>query len=204
MIQLIVSAGGTVNWDNTRDALVHSVAFCDGLDDFGPGQEHQAQCPGCARTLPTAMMHLDHILPQHGYEMAIMQDGTPVRLLDSLPPHAMSMQFSATCNGGTVSIFRLGAPLGGGGGGPVRHIHSPRLAALAAQPYYRPPVLDVRQVLHTADVWRCNLENLQWLCMGCNTAKGATTFAAWIAQPAPPNTFKHVGGPARPLCPTYV
>lgn len=64
MIRLLVSGGGTVNWINTRDFLVHSVDFCDGLDDFGAGQEHQAECPGCGRTLPTAMMHLDHILPQ--------------------------------------------------------------------------------------------------------------------------------------------
>lgn len=134
----------------------------------------------------------------------MMQDGTPVQLRDPTAPHAISVQFRATCNGATVSILRLGAGPGGGGAGPIRPIHSARLAALAAQPYARRPVLDIAQVLQPLTVWTCNLENLQWLCMGCNTAKGDTPFANWIAQPAPPNTAKRVNGAAHPLCPHYV
>ncbi len=53
------------------------------------------------------------------------------------------------------------------------------------QPYER--VVAVGQVLHAQAAWTNDLENLQFLCMCCNTSKGDRLFAhAFPARRASP------------------
>jgi 5-methylcytosine-specific restriction endonuclease McrA len=172
---LLVSLGGSVTFVNTRSVLVNSLSFAAGQDDFGIGNENQALCPGCGRTLPTATMHIDHIRSKAQHQLQIAAAGTLVTLLDNTAPHAVSTRFAATCNGGVVTIVGLSAPPAGAG--PVHGAQARRSARLeAAGPYGR--ALQVRFTVSTDVAWENDLENLQWLCGGCNTAKGPRDFAA--------------------------
>ena len=170
---LIVTALGSVNWVNTRQVLVSSAAFSAGMHNFGLGggtgtAENSAICPVCKRKLPTALMHLDHILPKSKHSLKLQSDDTEVFLLDEAPPHGSSSTYHGICKGGTLTIEKLGT------GGPTRRQSA--LATARAVPY-RPPSLGTAKVVSTEAAWLNDLENLQWLCGACNTTKGDREFS---------------------------
>ena len=171
VMMLLVNAGGHVTWDNTRQAVVASAKFAGGQDDYGAGIENQATCPGCGRTLPTKTMHLDHILAQARHAVKIMGADTEVTLLDSVHPHGTSKVFIGVVTGGTVSIYRLMQPEpASGSSGPIKKVRrSPR-----EKPY--PQLGGLVIVINTVAAWENDLENLQFLCMCCNTSKKDRSF----------------------------
>lgn len=157
-MHLIVSLSGSVNFDSTRAALVASPKFAPlGHKDFGAGAELYAQCPGCNRQLPTALMHLDHIRSQFRHAQTLMQPGTLVVVLDA-QSYNVSTTHAAEVQGGVTQIFRLG--------GDYQRDNTRKRKAI---------VLDSKPI-HTKVAWENDLSNLQWLCMCCNTGKQEKRF----------------------------
>ena len=166
---LLVNVGGHVTWDNTREAVVASAKFAGGQADYGAGIENKATCPGCGRTLPTKTMHLDHILAQARHAVKIMGADATVTLLDSVQPHGESKMFIGGVTGGTVSIYKFMEPEPASG--PIRTVRrSPR-----ERPY--PMRGATHAVYNTVTAWENDLENLQFLCICCNTSKKDRSFA---------------------------
>jgi hypothetical protein len=193
MITLIVVNGG-VTWASTRSALVESPRFSSGQLDFGIGPELAAKCAFCCRTLPTAIMHLDHILPRHGYQQKLLAPGTPIRILNPNYPNQVSTQYKGVVQAGhSVNIVRIGSqapiapadimtkPLSGGVTKPKIHDHGLRQRK-------NPTVLEGGKVIKSDVIWECDVENLQWLCVCCNTSKGDRTFSQWSVRPPIPMT----------------
>lgn len=158
-MKVLLNALANVTWDNTRKVVTSSVTFSAAQMDFGAGNENTAVCPGCNRQLPSACMHLDHILSQHRHTVSIAQSGN-LHLYSSVLPHDLSDTYIGQFNGGVGTILRLipevdtGRPRRASRGGTYTMVTS----------------------IHTAELWRNDLENLQLICGSCNSAKGDRDF----------------------------
>ena len=191
MITLLVKSGG-VTWSSTRYILVNSRKFSRRHHvNFGIGPEKSAQCAHCLRILPTALMHVDHIYPRAGYLQRVLQPGTRPRFLSSEAPHGISTEWKGVVQAGThVSMLRIGAApprtnvrTMTRGGGVVKHQHGYGLKHRT-----QAMVLGSDKTIRAEVIWSCNLDNLQWLCMLCNTSKGNRAFNTWSLRPAIPMT----------------
>ena len=156
-MKVLVNSGGNVTWDNTRTTTVTSAAFSMAPVDFGVGPEHSAICPGCNRRLPTFCMHLDHILPQARHTQSLAMPGQELALHSSIHPHAVSTAYVGKLNGGLANISILGAL-------------SQSLRLTVQIP--RIPL----NVINTRTLWENDLNNLQFICGGCNSRKGNKDF----------------------------
>lgn len=163
----IVTASGGINWVTTRSIVVTNPQCADEIRDYGKGPECAARCPGCDRLLPTVCMHLDHILAQATHATTLFAPRTTVRLLSDGFPHDISTKYEADVVGGSVCIWTLGTQRPG----------TARQQAMASGPV-KAPRNTVSTVLSSLQVWENDLENLQFLCMSCNTSKQHREFAA--------------------------
>jgi len=156
---VLLSALATVTWKNTRAVVISSVTFSTAQMDFGAGNENTAVCPGCNRRLPSACMHLDHILSQNRHTVSIAQSDD-LHLYSSVVPNVLSDTFVGQFNGGVGRIFRLI---------PEVETGRPRRAS-------RGGTYEMVTSIHTADLWKNDLENIQLICGSCNSTKGDRDF----------------------------
>lgn len=165
----IHTPGGNIAWANTRLVVVGDVWYSDFQRNFGAGVENGAECPGCRRHLPTALMHLDHIYCQASWTPRFVADG-PVELITPLGRGIpqRSTEFEGKFVGNQLLIYKLG------------HEHKAYNAPRAAK---RPRIAVPHTVVDPAIAWKNDIANLQWLCMGCNSSKqDQEDFAIWAAR----------------------
>jgi hypothetical protein len=154
-MKIVLTVTGKVNWETTRKIVVKSKTFGPAQVDFGLGPENAARCAKCTRMLPTKGMHLDHILSQSRHSVTAMQYNA-VTVLDSTSPHAVSTTHCAQVEGGTVTVWRY------------EPLHESQNHRSARQKTQRTTLVEK---VATANLWKCDLRNLQWLCGGCNSGK---------------------------------
>lgn len=165
---LIVSSIGSVNWDTTRHELVSCADFALGKRDFGAGSELYAKCPGCDRELPTALMELDHILAKATHRLRILPN-ISVTLAKAGSPNAPTDSFEAIIEGPVTKIYTAK---------PQSVSRRPDLERSAK---HRPALMEIKAAIHSEIAWENDLENLQWLCLKCNSSKQARPFAEVFA-----------------------
>ena len=173
---LITSEGGAVNWAQTRNSILQNAdKFEDAKINFGIGAESAYKCPGCGRTLPVMIFHLDHIYPRSRYaqiNLGTISDANFVLLTPYMTQRNKSggqFQDSSLGLGGEAAESEHEGKFGGRAqayGGYVQV----QVGAL-----YNPKVTNV----NASTIWENDLRNLQFLCGHCNTTKGPLTYIEW-------------------------
>jgi hypothetical protein len=144
--------------------ISHVHMFSMGRRDFGAGPESTFSCPGCLRTLPTVLFDLDHIRSQARYTLANLgnlDNGTFVIISPKngeSENDTLKPEVTAQAVGGYVKI--------------------------TSGSIYNPIVGTV----HSAEIWKNDLRNLQFLCSICNSSKQQKDWDTWgqgRGQPQP-------------------
>jgi 5-methylcytosine-specific restriction endonuclease McrA len=159
-MKALLNAHGYVTWNSTRSIVVDSVAFSEIQKDFGAGAENAATCPGCDRVLPTKCMHLDHILSQNRHSVSIAQSSDSLYLHSPTHPHDISDSYLGSLVGGIGYIHKIIPQIDTG---------RPRRASRAT-------LTGQQTAIDTGDLWKSDLDNLQFICGSCNSTKGDRDF----------------------------
>lgn len=171
-MELIVGPNGGVNATITSDTVKASPLFTWGIGDYGAGEEMEVRCLVCKRVLPAAAFHLDHIRPKAVYDEKWTEFVDDVTLRDAAYPNNVSKKYRLHIlepNQRVNKNFKL----------EVRERITGQVEASRA---------DVDQ----KTAWENDLSNLQFLCMICNTSKGAKDWEVFSK-----------GAPANPLSSVY-
>lgn len=166
-MKLVISPGGTVTWNNTRACAINSSTFRKGTADFGAGAENTAECPGCSRVLPTVCMHLDHIKPRAKFTRTVFNEGEKFTVYqgNGANPVIVSKSFSGAVFGNVATIYKTAS-------------HNPTARQRALHGAGKVTTqLEVTGTARADTIWENDLTNLQFLCMSCNTGKGAGALA---------------------------
>ncbi len=149
-IYVVASGNNSVNWDTTKTAIKNNAAsFADGFKDFGAGVEEYVTCPGCDRDLPLLLFHLDHIRAQARYTQ------TNLGLLGQA--HFVVLD--------TIFNRQTEARIAATGG----------YVTIETGSKYYPK----KGIVQSAEIWRNDLRNLQFLCSICNSSKGDRDWETW-------------------------
>src|SRR5271170_1528080 len=149
-IYVITSGNNSVNWDNTKTVIKNqAVVFANGFQDFGAGVEEYVKCPGCNRNLPLVLFSLDHIKSQARYTQTNLGLLGPDRFL----------VLDGLLN--HLADVRINAM-----GGYVR---------ISTGSIYNPKT----GIVHSSEIWKNDLRNLQFLCSICNSSKREKDWEAW-------------------------
>lgn len=159
-MRALLNSHGNVTWNSTRSIVVDSVGFSELQKDFGAGAENAATCPGCDRVLPTKCMHLDHILSQNRHSVSIAQSSDSLYLHSPNNPHALSDSYIGSLLGGLGYVHKIIQEADTG---------RPRRAS-------RGVLTSDRTAIDTVDLWKSDLDNLQFICGSCNSTKGDRDF----------------------------
>lgn len=169
-MKVICTASGSVTWKNTRDTVVKSATFRTGSRDFGAGVENVAECPNCKRVLPTVCMHLDHIRPRSVYTVKMFQTAKTFEIYSDNGAQRIvkSPQYRGFIHGGVAYSMKM-----------AMHRPTKRQHKLSGGDT-KFVNMGTGRTISPATVWENDLNNLQFLCMSCNTSKsaGGLTFVA--------------------------
>jgi len=149
-IYVIASGNNSVNWDNTKTAIKNNAAtFADGYRNFGAGVEEYVECPGCDRELPLLLFHLDHIKSQARYTQSNLGFMGADRFVVLDTVLNRVNGVRINAAGGVVTI-------------QTGSIYNPRTG-----------------LVQSAEIWKNDLRNLQFLCSLCNSSKKDRDWEAW-------------------------
>lgn len=149
-IYIFTTANNQVNWDNTRESIMNNANyFSDGYADFGIGGEPYVKCPGCGRNLPMVIFHLDHIRSQARYAHGNLGLLGGDRFVVLDRNDCDQVDARVVATGGSVTI-------------QTGSIYAPKTG-----------------IVHSSEIWKNDLRNLQFLCSACNTSKGDLDWNTW-------------------------
>ncbi len=140
----------------------------NGQRDFhhngGGNAQPYAECAACQRHLPTALLALDHIVSRATYVQRIMRQG-PITIWNGQLRDVTHDYECGTAMGHAVTITKLASMTGHK---RPRGVHR------------RMPIPATMRTIDVQTLTLCDLHNLQWLCVGCNSSKGNAFWANWI------------------------
>lgn len=155
-MKLLVDEQGRFSWATTRSVVTTSLKFSDGTNDFGAGSEIYSTCAGCGRKLPMCCMHLDHILPFASYGHKFISE-CALSFYSLNVPHNKIDSMTGVVQGGIGYIQEK----------------------IISHSTFGRETSSIRQLntISSENAWYNDLENLQFMCMSCNTRKQDSPFS---------------------------